>query len=113
MGGDELFAGYERFVAARLAEGYGHLPRFMRAALAMLFKKFPESTRSNCFARQVYRFVMYASLPLGRRYRGWVAIFQDSFRREPFAHETLADPEDHLTAYFQRVQTVAPLGQLL
>jgi asparagine synthase (glutamine-hydrolysing) len=59
-GGDEIFAGYERIVAARLAEGYGHLPQFVRAALATLFNKFPESTQYISFVRQVYRFVTYA-----------------------------------------------------
>jgi asparagine synthase (glutamine-hydrolysing) len=112
-GGDELFAGYERFVAARLAEGYRHIPQFIRAALATLANNLPESTRYKSFVHQMCRFVTYATLPLAQRYRGWVAIFSDSFRRELLAQGTTVDVEDHFATYFKRAQDVDPLGQLL
>jgi asparagine synthase (glutamine-hydrolysing) len=112
-GGDELFAGYERFVAARLAEGYGRIPLLVRAALVALSNNLPESTRYNSIVRRMCRFVTYASLPLAQRYRGWVAVFNDSFRRELLAYGPPVDIEGHFAAHFKRVQDVDPLGQLL
>jgi asparagine synthase (glutamine-hydrolysing) len=54
-----------------------------------------------------------APLPLTQRYLGWVGIFHDSFICELLADGTDVDPIAHLQTYFDRVQAVDPIGQLL
>ncbi|OGP66150.1 MAG: asparagine synthase (glutamine-hydrolyzing) [Deltaproteobacteria bacterium RBG_13_53_10] len=112
-GGDELFAGYDRFAAARLAETYRRTPQFVQTALAHLFRALPESTSYNGFVRRARRFVENAPLPLAQRYLGWVGIFQNGFIRELLNDENDADPGGHFQGYFDRVQEVDPIGQLL
>ena len=112
-GGDELFAGYERFAAARLAEGYRRTPRFIQSTLAHLFRVLPESTKYDGFVRRARRFVENAPLPLAQRYLGWVGIFNAGFIQELLNNGTEVDPVVHFQAYFERVQNVDPIGQLL
>jgi asparagine synthase (glutamine-hydrolysing) len=112
-GGDELFAGYERFAAARLAEVYRRTPWVMQAALAHFLRALPESTRYDSFVRRTRRFVESAALPLARRYLGWVGIFHDGFIRELLVNGTDIDPVDHFKTYFDQVQDVDSIGQLL
>jgi asparagine synthase (glutamine-hydrolysing) len=112
-GGDELFAGYERFAAARLAEVYRHTPQFLQAALTQLLHTLPESTSYKGFVRRARRFVENAPLPLALRYLGWVTIFNDGFIHELLASSIDADPAGHFRDYFERVRGVDPIGQLL
>jgi asparagine synthetase B (glutamine-hydrolysing) len=51
-GGDELFAGYDRYKGQALAELYAHLPRALRhGVLRPIFKKIPDSFGYNSFAK--------------------------------------------------------------
>lgn len=112
-GGDELFAGYDRFAAARLAERYCRTPRFVQGALESLLRRLPESTRYNGFVRRARQFVENAPRPLAHRYLGWAGIFSDGFIREMMASEPLVDPLAHFQTYFEPVQHVDLIGQLL
>jgi asparagine synthase (glutamine-hydrolysing) len=112
-GSDELFAGYERFAATRLAEAYRRTPQLMQAALGHLLRALPESTSYDGFVRRARRFVENAPLPLAQRYLGWVGIFHDGFLRELLADDTDVAPVSHFKTYFEQVQDVDPIGQLL
>jgi asparagine synthase (glutamine-hydrolysing) len=112
-GGDELFAGYDRFAAARVAESYRRTPQWTQAALARLARAFPESTHYNGFVRRVRRFVENAPLPLAERYLGWVGIFHQDFVRELVAGEVRTDPVEHFQSYFDPVRNADPISQLL
>ncbi len=112
-GGDELFAGYERFAAARLAEVYCRTPKVVQAGLALLMNTLPESTRYDGFVRRARRFLEYAPLPLARRYLGWVGIFDLDFIGELLAYQSDSSPTSHFQSYFDRVEDVDPIGQLL
>lgn len=72
-GGDELFAGYTRFWAARLSQ---RIPRFFLSGLSGLLKGIP-SGRERTFAAQVKRFLSVARLPMPERYWRWVSYFGD------------------------------------
>ncbi|UCG11657.1 MAG: asparagine synthase (glutamine-hydrolyzing) [Deltaproteobacteria bacterium] len=112
-GGDELFAGYERFAAARLADGYGRLPQYVQGVLSRLLHSLPESTSYRSFVRRARRFVESAPLPLPERYLGWAGIFHTSFIRELLADAASIDPQTHFQGYFRKVPDVDPIAQLL
>jgi asparagine synthase (glutamine-hydrolysing) len=74
-GGDECFAGYERYAAMRLSERYRRLPgvlreRIIRQAVELL----PISESRPSSARKVRRFLRAASLPPVERYLRWVSV---------------------------------------
>lgn len=67
-GGDELFAGYERFAAAQLGEWYNRAPGAIRAGLEFALRGLPESTGYRGAVRRARRFVEAAPLKLEDRY---------------------------------------------
>jgi asparagine synthase (glutamine-hydrolysing) len=112
-GGDELFAGYERFAAARLAEAYRCSPHFVQVTLTRLLHFLPESTTYDGFVRRARRFVENAPLPLAQRYLAWVGVFHENFIRDLLAGGLVVDPVDHFKTYFAPAQDVDPIDQLL
>jgi asparagine synthase (glutamine-hydrolysing) len=69
-GSDELFAGYERFAAARLAETYRKTPHLLQSGVKQFLDLLPEATTYRGFVRRARRFVDSAALPLSERYLG-------------------------------------------
>src|SRR5712671_344123 len=75
-GGDESFAGYERYAAMRLAEKYRRLPSVLRdTLLRQVIERMPSSETKRSRVRDVKRFVQAASLPKVERYLRWVSVF--------------------------------------
>jgi asparagine synthase (glutamine-hydrolysing) len=62
-GGDALFAGYERFAAARIAEFYRRTPPLFRGAVSRMLQALPESTSDHGLVRRARRFVESARCP--------------------------------------------------
>jgi len=95
-GGDESFAGYERYAAMRLAEQYHRIPAMLRESVVrQAIELMPSSETKRSRIRDVKRFVHSASLPKVERYLNWVSIFdsqakQDLFT-EDFARQTQRD----------------------
>jgi len=115
-GGDELFAGYERFAAARLAERYRRLPGFLRRAAGLVVRRLPESTAYRGFARRARRFVDSANLPLAECYLNWVGLFDADMRRSllsPWPDLAGADVLAEYQARFEQASALDPVGQLL
>jgi len=112
-GGDELFAGYERFAAARLAEAYRKTPQFVQRSLARLLRALPESTSYRGFVRRARRFVESAPLPLLERYLGWVAIFSDDLRESLLAEGQEINVREHFANHLSRAENLDPINQLL
>ena len=96
-GGDESFAGYERYAAMRLAETYHRIPAVLRdTVLRQAIDLMPSSETKRSRLRDVKRFVEAASLPKAERYLRWVSVFgtqakQDLYT-ENFKQETRAHP---------------------
>jgi asparagine synthase (glutamine-hydrolysing) len=91
-GGDECFAGYERYAAMRLSERYRKLPgvlreRVIRQALELL----PISELRPSRARKVRRFLRAASLPPVERYLSWVGIVQRDAKNDLYTDEFNAE----------------------
>jgi asparagine synthase (glutamine-hydrolysing) len=92
-GGDECFAGYERYAAMRLAERYHKLPAVLRSGVidhAIGLVPTSETRRSRL--RDAKRFIEAASLPKVDRYLRWVSVFDTEAKSElytdNFRHET-------------------------
>jgi asparagine synthase (glutamine-hydrolysing) len=103
-GGDESFAGYQRYAAMQLAEKYRRIPALLRDGVmrqAIDFLPSDETKRSRL--RDVKRFVEAASLPKAERYLRWVSTFDrqakldlytENFKRETHANSgaSIIDP---------------------
>jgi asparagine synthase (glutamine-hydrolysing) len=112
-GGDELFAGYERFAAARLAENYRRMPHLLQNTVRQLLDIMPETTTYRSFVRRARRFVDGAALPLPERYLHWVGIFPPSLIGELLTEESESDSVSHFRAYFDSAHDNDLIGQLL
>lgn len=79
LGGDEMFAGYDRYLGLKMSGLYAGLPELVRSRFltpAIMRLKEPSSDRERL--SQLKRFVMGAELPPNERYLMYVA----SMRRE-------------------------------
>ncbi|MEJ7623623.1 MAG: asparagine synthase (glutamine-hydrolyzing) [Pyrinomonadaceae bacterium] len=95
-GGDESFAGYERYTAMRIAEAYRRVP----AALRKVFVEAPvgllpsdELRRSRI--RDAKRFLQAAKLPRTERYLRWMSTFNRDAKRDLYTDEFTASLNGH------------------
>jgi asparagine synthase (glutamine-hydrolysing) len=87
-GGDELFAGYERYRAVQLAGKFDRLPRPVKRLIAApLWQILPASTRQKSSRRRFKRLLSALSYPPERRYLKWISIFDDARLPGLFSHE--------------------------
>jgi asparagine synthase (glutamine-hydrolysing) len=110
-GGDEAFAGYERYAAMSLSEKYRRLPRVVREGLIRRAAGLiPASEMTRNRVRSLKRFLHAASLPPVERYMRWtsafdpqakVELYTDEFRRE-MAH---LDARQWLAPFFDGRRT--------
>ena len=86
-GGDEAFAGYERYTAMKLAEKYHKLPALLRESVVkQAINMIPSSgTRRRSSVRDAKRFLKAASLPPVERYLGWVSVFDEETKRDLYS----------------------------
>src|SRR5258705_7452060 len=92
-GGDESFAGYERYVAMGLAEKYRKLPAFLRESIIRAGVNLVPTTETGLSrVRSAKRFLEVASMPKVERYMRWVNVFnreaKGSLYSEGFRSET-------------------------
>src|SRR5258707_13750957 len=84
-GGDESFAGYERYAAMRLAEKYHRIPAMLRdTVLRQAIELMPSSETKRSRIRDVKRFVQAASLPKVEHYLRWVSVFDGQAKQDLF-----------------------------
>jgi asparagine synthase (glutamine-hydrolysing) len=80
-GGDELFAGYERFVAALLAERFRRLPASVRDVMQRSVVGVPRRAFRGR-AGSVQRFLRAADQGLPMAYLTWLSFFTEATRRQ-------------------------------
>jgi asparagine synthase (glutamine-hydrolysing) len=87
-GGDESFAGYERYAAMRLAERYHRIPAVLRdTVLRQAIELIPSSETKRGRVRDVKRFIQAASLPKVERYLRWVSVFDSKAKQDLYTEE--------------------------
>ena len=87
-GGDELFAGYDRYLAVDLAAKLDRLPGFIRSILtSRIWQRLPASVEQKSRIRRVKRFLEALGQSPERRYANWVSIFDDTRRASLYSSE--------------------------
>ncbi len=90
-GGDELFAGYDWYLADRLERAYRHLPASLRQRLVpYLLSHVPPSSQKKGLVNVLKRFVEGAALPAELEHYRWNTFLTPEARRQMYTGELLA-----------------------
>ncbi len=85
-GGDELFAGYDRYKAVWLGERFDRLPAPLRwLGAGRFWQAIPSGAKQKCVRRRFKRFVEMLGRSPVDRYLEWISIFGQSRREELYA----------------------------
>ena len=121
VGGDEVFAGYPRHLAMKIACFFDPIPRLVRNPLMKLAANiFPGGMPGRFTApfRNAKKFARSASLNFEDRYLGYGTYFTDAAKESLYSNE-LRERVRGMDAYrehrrhFERVAHAAPLNRLL
>jgi asparagine synthase (glutamine-hydrolysing) len=104
-GGDECFAGYERYAAMSMAQRYVKLlPAAIRnGVIRNLANALPQAQSRKNPLRKAQRFLDAASLSPVQRYLRWVSAFDDQAKRNIYSDEFRSE-----TAAFSTVSFLEP-----
>src|SRR5262245_1395174 len=108
-GGDESFAGYERYLANYLAERMRSVPGAAVAARA-LSHIIPDSIDPKSRARRARRFLAVASQPMAERYPRWLKTFQDEAKTRLYSPEFIGLLKGHADVLLSAVAEVMKCG---
>jgi asparagine synthase (glutamine-hydrolysing) len=100
-GGDECFAGYERYAAMNLAQTYSALPG--NTLISGIAAGMPQVKSRRNPVGKAQRFVAAASLPPIERYLRWISAFD-----EPAKHDLYTDDFREATAHFRTARFIEP-----
>ena len=109
-GGDELFAGYDRYRAVRWAARLDRLPAWSRSAVTNRWvRSWAGRGRQRSFKRRLGRFGEALAFGPQRRYLEWVSMFNEARRANLYSDAFLDrlpdhDPFDFLADAFARVR---------
>ncbi|KPK41114.1 MAG: hypothetical protein AMJ78_06420 [Omnitrophica WOR_2 bacterium SM23_29] len=100
-GGDELFAGYERYQAMLHSKVFDKLSPFLRRTTSALFvNAIPESLDGRKLVRKIKRFFEATSLPMYKRYIKWIGILDDDLKRALYSQDFMTSTADFTTGDF-------------
>ncbi len=111
LGGDEAFAGYERYLGFRLREVYGRLPYFVRERMIRHFvDNLSERSDGHYTINHMKRFVRSASLDDGLAYFGYLTILNPRVQTSFFSDSSrfgkyMEAPKTLILDYFNSVPT--------
>lgn len=116
-GGDELLAGYDTYIADRVARRYAKLPGFLRTGLlepitAML----PPTEKKKGLINRAKRFVEGTRLPAELQHVRWMIFLQQAEKQllysKSFSDELAGnDPYDFILEKLEHISSVDPLDQ--
>ena len=118
-GGDESFAGYERYIAMGITEKYRRVPAFVRESLIKeTVNLIPTSPTKRSRVSSAKRMLDAVSQPRVNRYARWVSVFNDETKQplysEFFREQTSqANPTGLLETWFKRANGIGILDAML
>ena len=81
-GGDEAFAGYERYLAEQLGSRYTQLPAWLRTGIiAPLTRRLPEPGGRKNPVRRFKNFILAQESPADRRYVRWLMLMDNATKQ--------------------------------
>src|SRR6185369_4223751 len=107
-GGDESFAGYERYIAMGLTEKYRRVPSVLReSVIKETVNLIPSSSTKRSRVKSAKRLLEAVSLPRVDRYSHWVSVFNEETKQplysDFFREQTQdANPTGLLAEWFKR-----------
>jgi asparagine synthase (glutamine-hydrolysing) len=107
-GGDELFGGYLRYRAVRLASRFDRLPGWVRAAAGnRALRGLARLGRQRSLVRRAGRFAEAIGMSPERRYLEWMSMFNEARRADLYSDQFVGelpneDPYAFLAAAFAR-----------
>jgi len=110
LGGDEAFAGYERYLGFRLRGIYNMIPTVFRQSLFQpLIEKLPERTDGHYTINHMKRFVRSNAVAPDVAYLGYLSIMDPDLRKSLFSdpdrfHESFEACEDIIRDYYNSAQ---------
>lgn len=94
-GGDELFAGYDAYLADRAAAATtDRLPSWLRRAILALGARLPETEAKKDLRSSLKRFMEGAALPPAWQHLRWMTFLSPDFRCSLYRPEALAEIGD-------------------
>lgn len=121
MGGDEVFAGYPRHAAMKLAGFTDTLPTVVRRPVMRAIESaLPGGSKGRLTAplRNAKKFARSAAADFEERYLGFGTYFTDAMKQRLYSDATKSemsglDAYGHHRTYFDKCQNVSPLNRLL
>ncbi|MEO1614349.1 MAG: asparagine synthase (glutamine-hydrolyzing) [Planctomycetota bacterium] len=106
-GGDELFAGYERYRALWLSCRLRRMFPIHRTPGIGLVQRLPDSNKQYSLLRRAKRFFEALDQPAARRYLNWLQIFPERMRADLYTDDFVQtlpgeDPFEFLNSVWQR-----------
>ncbi len=120
VGGDEVFAGYRRYLWPRFDRYYRRIPRFIdRGIVRPLVNRVPvdRGSRIKASLRYARGFLNHIDKPDADRYQGYVGIFTDDQTESVLSEDLVALKADHLSEhvadYYRAAEAADPLNRML
>jgi len=118
-GGDESFAGYERYIAMGLTEKYRRVPSFLReSVIRETVNLIPSSPTKRSRVKSAKRLLEVVSLPRVDRYTHWMSVFNEETKQplysDFFRQQTqAANATGLLEEWFKRANGIGILDAML
>tara|TARA_B100000315_G_scaffold214536_1_gene213193 strand:- start:2027 stop:3961 length:1935 start_codon:yes stop_codon:yes gene_type:complete len=118
-GGDEVFAGYERYQAVLISEVINKIPSFFRDNLFNgLMRALPDSINFKSRSRRLKRFINGALKPLNIRYLQWIGFVNDQMKKELYSDDftrkvACSNPLQFINPYMANSNNTHLLDRLL
>ena len=118
-GGDESFAGYERYIAMGLTEKYRRVPSFLReSVIKETVNLIPSSPLKRSRVKSAKRLLDAVALPRVDRYARWVSVFNEQTKQplysDRFREQTrAADATGILGEWFRRANGIGVVDAML
>ena len=118
LGGDELSAGYVRYLGVILAKYYNKLPSSLKLMIKGLINFLPETSGDNPVISRAKRFVKGATLPAQYSYLEYISAFNQEDLNNLFSGEVRKEtekynPQERFFSYFSQAESDDMLNKML